>query len=65
MQSSLSKTVDIMTPFRYTFLEVVAQKQHYEKPTLRDLGCTPLGSINVPHRSGDGSASRGTPKPTA
>jgi hypothetical protein len=54
-----------MTHFRYTFLEVVAQKQHYEKPTLRDLGCTPLGSLNVPHRSGDGSASRGALEPTA
>ncbi len=43
---------------RYTFLELVAQKQHYEKPTLRDLGCTPLGSPNVPHRSADGVNTR-------
>jgi len=54
-----------MTHSRYTFLEAVAQKQHYEKPTLRDLGCTPVGSLNVPHRSGDGSASGRTFEPTA
>ena len=65
MASSHSKTVDIMTPSRYTFLELVAQKQHYEKPTIRDLGCTPLGSFNVPHRSGDGSASRGALESTS
>ena len=63
-QKSEQKPVDIMTPFRYTFLEAVAQKQHYEKPTLRDLGCTPLGSLNVPYRSGDGSTSRGALEPT-
>jgi hypothetical protein len=45
-------------------LEVVAQKQHYEKPTLRDLGCTPVGSPNVPHRSGDGGASGRPFEPT-
>src|SRR5438309_6208563 len=53
-----------MTLSRYTFLEAVAQKQHYEKPTLRDLGCTPLGSLNVPHRTGDGSSSRRPFEPT-
>jgi hypothetical protein len=52
-----------MTPFGYTFLEVVAQKQHYEKPTLRDLGCTPLGSFAFPHRTSDGSTSRGALEP--
>jgi hypothetical protein len=59
------KSVDIMTPSSYTFLEVVAQKQHYEKPTLRNLGCTPLGSSDVPDRSGDGSTSRRPLEPTA
>jgi hypothetical protein len=65
MQSLGPKTVDIMAHSSYTFLEAVAQKQHYEKPTLRDLGCTPVGSLDVPHRSSDGSASRGALKPTA
>src|ERR1700680_2978727 len=63
--SSQSKLVDIMTPFRYTFQEVVAQRTHYEKPTLRYLGCTPLGSTHVPHRSGDGSAAGRAFKPAA
>jgi hypothetical protein len=54
-----------MTPSSYTFLEVVAQKQHYEKPTLRNMGCTPLGSSDVPHRSGDGGTSRRPLEPTA
>jgi hypothetical protein len=53
-----------MTPFRYTFREVVAQRQHYEKPTLRNLGCTPVGSFDVPRPSGDGSTSRGAFEPT-
>jgi len=54
-----------MAPFRYTFLEVVAQRQHYEKPTLPDLGCTPVGSFDVPRPSGDGSTSRGALEATS
>ena len=64
-KNSHLKIVDITTGSRYTFWEAVAQKQHYEKPTLRDLGCTPVGSTDVPHRPGDGGALGGALEPAA
>jgi hypothetical protein len=57
--------IDITNPASYTFWEAVAQKQHYEKPTIRDLGCTPLGSVTLSRRAGDGSASRRALEPAA